>query len=122
MEDMSVEAVSRIVTTLPEHLMESVIGSTASAVRKAALRRGLGVVERHLDLVLRDMVASGLGGACRRYGPCDVPEAELFEYDLAHDMAYGLYDIFVRGIEDHMQGGRSRKYRNPVHEESSESD
>ena len=102
--------------------MESVIGSTPSAVRKAALRRGLGVVERHLDLVLRDMVASGLGGLGRQYGPRDVPEAELFEYDLAHDMAYGLYDIFVRGIEEYLQEGRPAKYRILVHDESSDSE
>lgn len=121
LEELSVNAVSRIVQTLPDHLMQSVVGATTLAMRNAALKKGLGVVERHLDLVLRDMVASGLGGVGRRYSEYDVPDDELFEYSLAHDMAYGLYDVFVKGIEEHLHGARPKKHR-LICDESSDSD
>ena len=124
LQDLSAQAVCNIVQTLPEHLLESVIGKTTTVLRQRALKQGLAVVEKHLDLVLQDMIASGLGGLRRTYSIPRVTAEETFEYELAEEMAYGLYELFVRGIEKYHRVPRNTRKRKSLcsDDESSESD
>ena len=93
---------------LPDHLFHQVTGEARQMVVRCSLQRSLGVLEKHLDPILRDMISSGLTGRSREYDAASIPVDESYEYSLAELMAHSLYAIFIDGVESYCMASNRR--------------